>query len=136
MRDPRVTVTSWVVMLVLLGGALLFATWRRVDAPPVDETRGGGARAAGRGAYDAECASCHPAASALSAALGPGGDWRPVAGLLLSGEAEFRDGEARRIVRRHPTFEHLSDERLAEILAQLAAARPPTAADIRSLRLR
>jgi mono/diheme cytochrome c family protein len=100
---------------------------------------------AGREAYSSECAACHPAAAVVAGAFASPADWRPLADLLLTGEARLPDRGEGRLVKRHPTFEAASDERLAAILNYLLVSSPVdrdakatqvTSTDLRAMRSR
>ena len=143
MRYTKVSSTSYLVALVLLGVAAAFAAWRQHDdVTRID--RGAGSASSGREAFAAECASCHRDPSALSGSLGVDRDWRPLAELLLTGEALMPGQGETRTVKRHPTFEDSTDERLAAILDYVTredersgpASRvaPPTTTAVHSVR--
>lgn len=144
MRYTNVATTSYVVALILLTVAMAFATWRQCEAPRLD-TRDD-SWSGERKAYSTECASCHADATTLAGTLASGADWRPLAELLLTGETRVTERGKTRSVRRHPTFETSSDERLAAILNYVhalsgGAARdsrpiPVSSTDLRALRSR
>jgi mono/diheme cytochrome c family protein len=119
MRYTKVATVSYATAAFLAGLAIAFAAWRSrrpaSDAP---------ARLppAAQQAFEAECASCHGAVRDVSGVLAGGGDWKPVADLLLFGRASFEAPTGARTVRDHPTFEDVSDERLAGILELMRAA--------------
>ena len=122
MRHTKVGTTSCMVTLILLGAALAFATWRTPRIHPLAPGPVGSAHVGESEAYAAECASCHPAPGVFAKVLEPGSEWKPVAELLLTGEARFAAPGDPRVVRRHPTFETLTNERLAAILSHLVAS--------------
>jgi cytochrome c5 len=142
-RYTKVSGVSYVVAIVLLAVAAGFAAWRAQPAPRGSGTPGA-APSAGQLAYTAECASCHPSPAAISGSLEAHGDWRPIADLLLTGEARLIDRGGERTARRHPAFDECSDERLSAIIGYLvrntsvagAASRgsPPTPAEVQTRR--
>jgi hypothetical protein len=133
-RPTKVGTTSCVVTFILLGVALAFAAWRMPRTQPLAPGPVGSARVAESEAYADECASCHPAPGVFAKVLEPGSGWKPVAELLLTGEARFPAPGDPRVVRRHPTFETLTDERLAAILGHVVAQGSISPGDVAAWR--
>jgi hypothetical protein len=141
MRYTRVGRTSYVVTAALLGVAIAFAAWRRpaetIPSPPADAGRG----FEGGEGFRISCASCHPDPVPLGRTWAFPGGGRAVAALLIAGEARLKSEGVERTVRRHPTFEDLSDDRLAAIVGYVAGLsapgerpEPATPADFAALR--
>jgi mono/diheme cytochrome c family protein len=119
--DTRVDLISAVVALVLLGAVVGFALLQRQGgAPPRGPAEPFG-RAAGKETYRAECASCHATAAALAPVFGSEGGRRYLIGLLLRGEIRsVKDGKVT-FEEGHPSFDHLTDERIAAVINHIAA---------------
>jgi len=122
MRYTRVGNISYLVTAVLFAAALLFAAWRAPRAS-VSETSPDAAGTPGLEGYRGACASCHPDPAQLVSAFAFPGGAQAIARLLIVGEARLVKDGTKRVVRRHPTFEGLPDERLAAIVNHLATLR-------------
>lgn len=116
MRSSQVTAASCAVAILLLAVALAFASWRAGSSAPGPRPDAGGARE-----WEEDCASCHGPASSVLGALDPDRGWRPLADLLLAGEARVGPPGEPRLVKRHPMFADASDERLASLIGHLTS---------------